>query len=64
MLWLALSAPPSAITPTPLPMLQPVVVQRLINPTRCLAAQCVDGEWQLEAMASIPAGQRRIGTED
>ena len=64
LLWLALTAPPTAI-PTPvLPLLQPEVVQRLIDPPRCLAAQCVNGEWQREAMASIPAGQRRIDAND
>ena len=64
MLWLALSAPPTAISTPPLPLLQPEVVQRLIDPPRCLAAHCLNGEWQQDAMAPIPAGQRRIGADD
>lgn len=64
MLWLALSAPPAVTTPAPLPLLQPAVAQRLVDPPRCLAAHCLHGEWQQAALVSIPAGQRRIDAED
>jgi hypothetical protein len=64
LLWLAFSAPPTVIAQLTVPVLQPEVAQRLVDPPRCLAAQCVNGEWQVEAMAAIPAGQRRIGSDD
>ncbi len=60
MLWLALSIPPPAIDHPPVPVLQPEVVQRLLDPPRCLAARCIGGEWRVEAMPVIPAGQLRI----
>lgn len=64
LLWLVLSAPPAAIRAEPVPLLPPEVVSRLINPPRCLAAQCLFGEWQQDAMAAIPAGQLRIDADD
>lgn len=64
LLWLAFSAPPTAIALPPLPVLQPEVVQRLIDPPRCLKAHCVNGEWSVDAMADIPSGQRRLDADD
>jgi len=64
LLWLAFSAPPTAIALPPLPVLQPEVVQRLIDPPRCLKARCVNGEWSVDAMADIPSGQRRLDADD
>lgn len=64
LLWLAFSAPPTAIAIPPVPVLQPEVAQRLIDPPRCLAARCVNGEWRVEAMAAIPSGQRRVDADD
>lgn len=63
-LWLAFAAPPSAIAQPPIPVLEPEVAQRLVEPPRCLAARCLGGEWQVDAMVSIPAGQRRIDADD
>ena len=64
LLWLAFTAPPTAL-PSPLPaVLPPEVAQRLVAPPRCLAARCVNGEWSVEAMAEIPSGQRRVGADD
>ena len=60
LLWLAFSAPPSAIALAPVPVMDAVVVQRLADPPRCLAARCASGEWQVRAMPAIPAGQLRI----
>ena len=60
MLWLALSIPPPAIHQPPVPVLQPEVVQRLLDPPKCVAARCSGGEWRVEAMPSIPAGQLRV----
>ena len=36
------------------------VVQRLADPPRCLAARCASGEWLVQAMPAIPAGQLRV----
>lgn len=64
LLWLAFTAPPITLFHVPAPIIEPVVVQRLLAPPQCLAATCVHGEWRVEAMADIPAGQRRIDAED
>ncbi len=64
LLWLAFSVPASAIDIAPVTVFDPVVVQRLADPPKCLAARCVSGEWQVEAMPAIPAGQRRIDADD
>ena len=64
LLWLAFSAPPSAIALAPVPVMDAVVVQRLADPPRCLAARCASGEWQIGAMPAIPAGQLRIDGDD
>lgn len=64
LLWLAFTAPPITLDHAPAPIIEPVVVQRLLAPPRCLAASCVRGEWQVAAMAHIPAGQRRIDADD
>lgn len=64
LLWLVFSAPPTALAVPPLPVLQPEVVQRLLDPPRCLAARCANGEWVVEAMPAIPLGQRRVGPDD
>ena len=64
LLWLVLAAPPTALAVPPLPVLQPEVVQRLLDPPRCLAARCANGEWVVEAMPAIPLGQRRVGPDD
>ena len=53
LLWLAFSAPPTALHPPLLPVLPPEVAQRLVAPPRCLKAQCVNGEWSVDAMAAI-----------
>lgn len=64
LLWLAVTAPPSAL-PTSFPaVLAPEVAQRLVAPPHCLAARCVNGEWTVDAMPDIPSGQRRVGPED
>ena len=60
LLWLAFSAPPSAIALAPVPVMDAVVVQRLADPPRCPAARCARGEWKVRAMPAIPAGQLRI----
>ena len=64
LLWLAFSVPASAIDVAPVTVFDPVVVQRLADPPKCLAARCVSGEWQVGAMPAIPAGQRRIDADD
>ena len=64
LLWLAFTAPPVAIAEPPVQVLRPEVAQRLVAPPRCIAAQCASGEWQVEAMAKIPAGQRRLDADD
>lgn len=64
LLWLAFSAPPTALHPPLLPVLPPEVALRLVDPPRCLAAQCVNGEWSVDAMAAIPLGQRRVDAAD
>lgn len=64
LLWLAFSAPPTAIALPPVPVLQPEVARRLIDPPRCLKARCVNGEWSVDAMADIPSGQRRLDGDD
>lgn len=64
LLWLAFTAPATTLALPPMPVLQPEVVQRLLDPPRCLAARCVNGEWEVQAMAPIAAGQRRISAED
>ncbi|MGE4366061.1 hypothetical protein, partial [Thermomonas sp.] len=62
LLWLVLAAPPTAFAvPPPLPVLQPEVAQRLLDPPVCLAPRCVNGDWVVEAMPAIPPGQRRVG---
>ena len=64
LLWLAFTAPPITLDIVSTPVIEPVVVQRLLEPPQCLAATCVHGEWLIEAMADIPAGQRRIDAND
>lgn len=64
LLWLAFTAPPITLDIASTPVLEPVVVQRLLAPPQCLAATCVHGEWLVDAMADIPAGQRRIDAAD
>ncbi|MEF9979356.1 MAG: DUF481 domain-containing protein [Thermomonas sp.] len=64
LLWLAFTAPPITLDHVPAPIIEPVVAQRLLAPPQCLAAACVHGEWLVEAMADIPAGQRRIDAGD
>ena len=64
LLWLAFTAPPITLGHAPAPIIEPVVVQRLLAPPRCLAPACAHGEWQVAAMARIPAGQRRIDADD
>jgi hypothetical protein len=63
LLWLAFSAPPSAIHLAPVPAMDTRVVERLADPPRCLSARCASGEWQVDAMPAIPAGQLRIDGE-
>ena len=63
LLWLAFSAPPTALHPPLLPVLPPEVAERLVAPPRCLKARCVNGEWSVDAMAAIPSGQRRVDAE-
>ena len=60
LLWLAFSVPPAVIEVAPVPVMDAVVVQRLLDPPKCLSARCLNGEWQVEAMPAIPAGQLRI----
>ena len=60
LLWLAFSVPPSAIELAPVPVMDAAVVQRLADPPRCLAARCASGEWLVQAMPAIPAGQLRV----
>ena len=60
LLWLAFSVPPSAFELAPVPVMDAAVVQRLADPPQCLSARCASGEWQVDAMAAIPAGQLRI----
>ena len=64
LLWLAFSAPPVTIDHPQPPLLEPEVALRLVEPPRCLAARCANGEWVIDAMARIPAGQRRIDGDD
>lgn len=64
LLWLAFTAPPITLELASIPVIEPVVVQRLLEPPQCLAATCVHGEWLVDAMADIPAGQRRIDADD
>ncbi len=64
LLWLAFTAPPITLDLASIPVIEPVVVQRLLEPPQCLAAACVHGEWLVDAMADIPAGQRRIDADD
>jgi len=64
LLWLAFTAPPITLDIASTPVIEPAVVQRLLAPPQCLAASCVHGEWLVDAMADIPAGQRRIDAED
>lgn len=64
LLWLAFATPPLAIAEPPVQVLQPEVAQRLVAPPRCIAARCATGEWQVQAMAAIPAGQRRLDAQD
>lgn len=60
LLWLALSAPPLAITQIAEPILPQEVALRLVEPPRCLYARCAKGEWVVDAMPEIPSGQRRV----
>ena len=60
LLWLAFSVPPSAIELAPVPVMDAAVVQRLADPPRCLTARCASGEWLVQAMPAIPAGQLRV----
>ena len=64
MLWLAFSAPPIALEHVPNPLPDTVVVDRMLSPPQCLLASCLAGEWQADALVSIPAGQRRIDGND
>ena len=64
LLWLAFTAPPIVIDQPPVPVLQPEVALRLVNPPRCLLARCANNEWVVDAMPQIPAGQRRLDGED
>ena len=64
MLWLAFTAPPIALEHVPNPLPETVVVDRMLSPPQCLLAACLGGEWQPDALASIPAGQRRIDGND
>lgn len=64
LLWLAFAAPPTAIDFVPVPVIDTLVLQRLIDPPRCLSARCVNGEWQVDAMSAIPAGQLRVDGHD
>lgn len=64
LLWLAFSAPPTALHPPLLPVLPPEVAERLVVAPRCLKARCVNGEWSVDAMAAIPSGQRRVDADD
>lgn len=59
-LLLALSAPPAIAVQSPPPLLAPAVAERVADPPRCLQARCLSGEWRIEAMADIPAGQLRV----
>lgn len=60
LLWLAFSVPPPVIELAPVPAIDAAVVQRLVDPPRCLSARCASGEWQVAAMPAIPAGQVRV----
>lgn len=64
LLWLAFTAPPPALVLAPVPTLPPELAQRLVDPPRCIAAQCVHGEWVVDAMVPIASGQRRIDGDD
>ena len=64
LLWLAFSVPAPVVELAPVPVMDAVVVQRLADPPRCLAARCASGEWQVGAMPAIPAGQLRIDGDD
>lgn len=63
LLWLAFTAPPSALQPPLVPVLPPEVAQRLVDPPQCLIARCLFGEWRVDAMAPIPAGRLRVDGE-
>ena len=58
---LAVVSIPPVIAETAPPALQPEIARRLVDPPRCIAARCLQGEWQVAATAQIPAGQVRIG---
>ncbi len=60
LLWLAFTAPATAIALPPPSVLQPEVAQRLLDPPRCLQLRCADGEWVVAAMPQIPAGRLRV----
>ena len=60
LLWLAFSVPPPVIDLAPVSVMDAVVVQRFVDPPQCLSARCASGEWQVDAMPAIPAGQLRI----
>ena len=64
LLWLAFTAPPIVIDHAAVPVLRPEVAQRLVEPPRCLVARCTNGDWVVDAMPQIPAGQRRIDGND
>ena len=64
LLWLAFTAPPIVIDHAAVPVLRPEVAQPLVEPPRCLVARCTNGEWVVDAMPQIPAGQRRIDGND
>jgi len=63
LLWLAFPAPPAVIELAPLPAMDAALVERLADPPTCLLARCASGEWRVEAMPAIPAGQLRIDGE-
>jgi hypothetical protein len=64
LLWLAFTAPPTALAQPLVPVLKPEIVQRLLDPPRCLKARCASGEWVVDAMPAIPSGQRRLDADD
>lgn len=64
LLWLAFSPPPAAIELAPVPAMDTAVVQRLADPPRCLLARCASGEWRVDVMPAIPAGQLQVDGDD
>lgn len=59
LLLMAATLPP--VIPPDIPsLLSPEMAQRLVDPPRCLEPRCVRGEWVVDAMPRIPAGQIRV----